>query len=288
MISARRVKMMSLALLMSGGTVVLTQQWLKSAAHQAAVEARSEAPARAASSQTRILVAATGLPAGSVLDAQSVRWQAWPEGVSTAGYLVEGAFQPDRLAGAIVRTGIDAGEPITSSRIALPGDRGTMATVLDPGYRAVTVNVTAASGVAGFVAAGDRVDVVLTRSLGAPGGHDQNMVSETVLTNVRVLAMDQKAAGAKKDTIVPQTATLEVTPKGAEVVALAGELGKLSLSLRSLADTSAPEPARVVTRTASVDGGAPATVRRPPRIAAAAQATVEVVRGDQATKAALR
>ncbi|MDE2486064.1 MAG: Flp pilus assembly protein CpaB, partial [Alphaproteobacteria bacterium] len=247
MLSARRLKFLSLALLMSGGTVVLTQQWLHQAVRKASAEAAAQAGPRGPAAGSQVLVAATALPAGQIIRPGQVRWQPWPAGASTAGYMTQATTRLDQMNGAVVRANVDAGEPLSASRLVQPGDRGFLAAVLKPGYRAVTVNVTAASGVAGFVQPGDHVDLILSRALANTGGGDRRFVSETVLQDVRVLAMDQRGADARtadpqKDVIVPQTATLEVTPKGAEIVAVSSQLGPLSLSLRSLAEPATPVP----------------------------------------------
>jgi pilus assembly protein CpaB len=165
--------------------------------------------------------------------------------------------------------------------------------VLRPGYRAVTVNVSASTGVAGFVLPGDHVDVILSREL--PGtGPQKRFVSETVLSDVRVVGMDQHAGSEKKDVVVPQTATLEVTPKGAEVLTVSGQLGTLTLALRSLANADVPPlEARVVTRTSDSEAvQAPRAVRRaaaapPPPPAAPAGPRIEVIRGGTSSMVAL-
>jgi pilus assembly protein CpaB len=290
LLTARRVKLLSLALLMSGGAVVLTQQWLQGAVRQATAEARAGSGGAAAPvAARRVLVAATALPAGTVLKADHLRWQAWPS-EAAGGYLTDADVRLDQMTGAVVRSGLEAGEPLTRGRVAQPGERGVMAAVLRPGYRAVTVSVTASSAVAGFAVPGDHVDLILSRQAG-----EGRFVSETVLTDVRVLATDQRAAAeAGKDVVVPQTATLEVTPKGAEVVAVVTELGRLSLALRSLAPADGPLPQdRVVTRTFDMEAvqagavrpAAPRPVRAPAPSKAAEPATVQVYRGSQAANA---
>ena len=290
MLTARRVKLLSLALLMSGGAVVLTQQWLQGAVRQAAAEARASSGGTAAPvAARRVLVAATTLPAGTVLKAEHLRWQAWPS-EAASGYLTDADVRLDQMAGAVVRNGLEAGEPLTRGRVAQPGERGVMAAVLRPGHRAVTVNVSASSAVAGFAVPGDHVDLILSRQAG-----EGRFVSETVLTDVRVLATDQRAAAeAGKDVVVPQTATLEVTPKGAEIVAVVTELGRLSLALRSLAPAEGPLPQdRVVTRTSDIEALQAGAVRRPairpPRATAPRTspepAAVQVYRGSQAPSA---
>ncbi|THD80522.1 MAG: Flp pilus assembly protein CpaB [Phenylobacterium sp.] len=300
LLSSRRLKFLSMAILLSGGSVVLTEQWLHQAVSKASFEASSKAAPSAPAAGTQVLVAATALPAGAILKPGQARWQAWPAGSSTAGYLTQANTQLDQMNGAVVRTDVDAGEPLTTARIIQPGDRSFLAAVLRPGYRAITVNVTTSTGVAGFVMPGDHVDLLLSLSAGRPDG-DHSVGSGTVLQDVRVLAMDQRGAETKdskdpkKDAVTPpQTATLEVTPKGAEIVAVAGQMGLLSLSLRSLAEPRTPAPLeRTVTHSTAADalgvGAAKLAQLHPPvrHIAAGAHIpavpTVQVFRGSQSS-----
>jgi pilus assembly protein CpaB len=151
--------------------------------------------------------------------------------------------------GAVVRRPLAIGEPIVDGNLVKPGDRGFLAAVLDPGMRAVSVPVDEASSNAGLIFPGDRVDLILTQTI-EPNGESagSRRVSETVLQDVRIIAMGRELTsegGADGEGGKPaRTATLEATPAAAEKVALVTELGKLSLSLRSLAiaDTSRPAP----------------------------------------------
>jgi pilus assembly protein CpaB len=136
---------------------------------------------------------------------------------------------------------------VTDGRVVKPDDRGFMAAVLTPGSRAISVAVNPTSGISGFVLPGDRVDLVLTHAIksdsgGSGGDKPERHASETILSDLRVLAIGQKIQEAKNgETITAGTATLEVTPKQVEVIAVAIELGKLSLSLRSLGKTEGEE-----------------------------------------------
>lgn len=291
MLSTRRLTFLGLAILLSGASVVLTQQWLQGQLRHARESARAQTAAPAAS---RVLVAAQALPAGTILKAAQVRWQAWPADASTAGYFTSAGTTPEQVAGAVARTDLAPGEPLSAARVVQPGDRSFLAAVLKPGYRAVTVNVAASTGVAGFVFPGDRVDLILSRGVAGSAGAAKRFVSETVLSDVRVVGVDQRVANEKKDVVVPQTATLEVTPKQAEIVTVVGELGKLSLSLRSLATPAdAQPPGNTVTRTWDNEATQVAAPR--PAVAPAAHAarapravaapSVVVIRGSQASSA---
>ena len=134
-----------------------------------------------------------------------------------------------------MREGIHAGQPVTDSAVVKPGESGFLAAVLNPDMRAVSVSINATTGISGFIFPGDRVDVILTMSV--QDRHDAknvNRASETVLENVRVIAVDQTTNDQENEPVLAKTVTLEVTPKQAEVVTLVSELGKISLSLRSI------------------------------------------------------
>ncbi|HST35829.1 MAG TPA: Flp pilus assembly protein CpaB [Allosphingosinicella sp.] len=192
-----------------------------------------------------VLVATRTLPVGTIIEADAFRYQPWPQGLVQTNYFTrtEGGTDPSSLIGTVVRNEITAGQPVTQGALVRPGERGFLAAALGPGMRAVTVAVSATSGVAGFVFPGDRVDLVLTQEV--PGGGDGPPLraSETIIRNIRVLAVDQRLnARDEAGNQVAQTVatiTFEATPKIAEKIAVAQTIGQLSLSLRSLADNNA-------------------------------------------------
>jgi len=188
----------------------------------------------------KVLVAKRALPAGTIITADAMSFQPWPEDLVQDAYFIDGEADINQLMGTVVRHPVTAGEPVTQGSLVSPGDRGFLAAALGPGMRAVTVPVSAKTGVAGFVFPGDRVDLVLTQSARGDDGSSIK-AAETVLRNLRVLATDQQTEQATNDqgkTVVRgfRTVTLEVTPKIAEKVAVAQTLGTLSLALRSIAD----------------------------------------------------
>jgi pilus assembly protein CpaB len=194
-----------------------------------------------------VLVATRTLPIGTIIDAEAFRYQPWPEGLVQPAYYTRGeqGGDPQALIGTVVRNEISAGQPLTQGAIVRPGERGFLAAALGPGMRAVTVGVSATSGVAGFVFPGDRVDLVLTQEVTGSGDDDGPPLraSETIVRNIRVLAVDQRlnardeAGNQVAQTVA--TVTFEATPKIAEKIAVAQTIGQLSLSLRSLADNNA-------------------------------------------------
>ena len=191
-----------------------------------------------------VLVATRAMPVGTIIDAESFRFQPWPEGLVQPAYFIKDQtpVKPQDLIGRVVRNEITAGQPITAGALIKPGERGFLAAALGPGMRAVTVGVSATSSVAGFVFPGDRVDMVLTQEV-AGGEGPPLKVSETIIRNLRVLATDQRMSAQGEDgkPVVQNFAsvTIEATPKIAEKIAVAQTIGQLSLSLRSIADNNA-------------------------------------------------
>ncbi len=193
----------------------------------------------------KVLVARKALPVGTIIDAESLAFQAWPKELVQNAYYTEGAPDADisKLLGTVVRNPITAGQPLTKGALVGPDDRGFLAAALGPGMRAVTVPVTMTSGVAGFIFPGDRVDMVLTQDVQGGGEGPPLKVSETIIRNLRVLATDQRIDGknaeGKTEVKTFASVTLEATPRIAEKIAVAQAMGTLSLSLRSIADNSA-------------------------------------------------
>jgi pilus assembly protein CpaB len=285
----RRILLLFVALLIAATATVLTQRWLG---------ARLAGAAVAAPVTVEVLVAARALDSGSVIGPGALEWAHWPVDAAR-GLKQRGTTNMASFNGAVVRSALLAGEPVTAARLVQPGTRGPMAAVLAPGARAVTISVTPASGMAGFVVPGDRVDLLLTQTLAGGDGRAERHLSQVVLHDVRVLGTDQHGAGGGAGDVAaaaldssagaamlggnadvaapPTTVTLEVSPKGAELVAVAAELGKLSLSLRSLVGgTAAPhgptwdsDASSVLPRRVAV---APAPVAAPPMAVAAAPA----------------
>lgn len=193
----------------------------------------------------KVLVARKALPVGTLIDAESLAYQAWPQELVQGAYYTEGALDSDpaKMIGTVVRNPITAGQPITKGSLVGPNDRGFLAAALGPGMRAVTVPVSATSGVAGFIFPGDRVDMVLTQTVAGGGEGEALKVSETIVRNLRVLATDQridsKNAEGKTEVKTFASVTFEATPRIAEKIAVAQSLGSLSLALRSIADNTA-------------------------------------------------
>ena len=230
--SARRIILIVAALIITVGTAAVARNWVNS--RQAVVQA--PIPAAVPKKGPMVLVAQTNIPTGVFVQPTQLRWTSWPDEVIPPTYFTNEQISMEDLNGAVVRRGFTAGEPIGKGRIIRPGDRGFLAAVLRPGYRAVAIRLNATSGVSGLVFPGDRVDLILTHGVKIPGSEEKkHMVGETFLENVRVLAIDQFLDESDGQPRVGKNATIEITPKQAEIVAVVQEIGPISMALRSLA-----------------------------------------------------
>ncbi|MCP5368605.1 MAG: Flp pilus assembly protein CpaB [Hyphomicrobiales bacterium] len=236
----RTILLLLVAVSAAGLTAFFAKNWLSSerAAMLASMPAKKEVQQTQA---VMVLVADSALLPGTFVKASHLRWQAWPEDGVIDSYFVKGKRSEKDFEGAVVRTAVAVGQPITDALVVHPGERGFLAAVLEPGFRAVSVPVNATSGIAGFVFPGDSVDVILTMRVTEKGNKEKEedavtrYFSETLLEDVRVLAIDQKVENAEGEAKVAKTATLEVDMKQAEKIAIGLEMGNLSLSLRALA-----------------------------------------------------
>lgn len=247
---ARTLILFLVALMLAGGTAALVRSWLaqRAAVAEAAPVLPSLAPRKS------ILIARDEIPRGHIVKPDELGWQPWPEDGLNPAYIQAGTKAIQAFTGSVARASIGKGDPITESKIVTPGSRGFLAAALQPGMRAVSVPVTATSGISGLVFPGDQVDILVSETLttaGANGNGQSVKGAETVLYDVRVLAVDQKLESKSGEAVVAHNVTLEVTPKQAEQIAVADEMGKLSLSLRSLT----PLPPDEVAADSSGDAG---------------------------------
>ena len=226
--SVRNIILILVAVAITAGTGLVARSWINNQ-RQEPVVAALPPPVK----KTYVLVADKNLPTGTLIKENLLTWQAWPDAKLHRSYLIKGESDLEELVGSVVRRAISAGEPVSAGRLVKPGTRGFLAAVLRPGYRAVSLRINATSSISGLVFPGDRVDVILTHTVNA------KRVSETVLTNVRILAIDQQTNDQTQAPKVGKHATFEVTPKQAEMFSVLTDMGKLSLSLRSLAKDQA-------------------------------------------------
>jgi len=189
---------------------------------------------------TRILAARRDINVGERVSASDFYWQSWPEEAVSPGYIVENRGQDaSEFAGAVVRSAIRQGEPVTGRRLVQQGDAGFMSAVLAPGMRAVAVPTSAETGAGGFILPNDRVDVIVSYQQENEETRRREFVAQTVVENARVLAIDQTYADEEGEgTVVGETATLELTSAQARAVSLAVAQGEVTLILRALEDST--------------------------------------------------
>lgn len=190
-----------------------------------------------------VLVAKADLPMGQVVSPGDLQWQVWPSSASTGNFIRKNNRPQaiEDLAGQIVRVPFVTGEPIREAKLVNAKGSGFMAAILPSGMRAVSTQISPETGAGGFILPNDHVDVILTRrdkDADKTGG-GESRTSETVLTNIRVLAIDQNVEEKNgQKVVVGKTATLELTPSQAETLVLSQQIGALSLALRSITDAA--------------------------------------------------
>ncbi len=201
---------------------------------------------------SEVLVATNTMQPGTPLTPDLVHWQEWPKSAVDDSFITQDRTPDlnDVVQGTVVRAPVVAGEPLTNSKIVHANSAGFMAATLEPGMRAVSIAITTESGAGGFILPNDRVDVLATQQVGS-GQHSFH--SRTVLSDVRVLAVDQTAKEDKDQNVVlAKSATLELSPGEATIVEKAQASGTLSLSLRPLVESNAKAAAdRLSTQTES-------------------------------------
>ncbi|MDB5557713.1 MAG: cpaB [Enterovirga sp.] len=197
----------------------------------------------APSKSVQVLVAASDLPVGQVLKPGDMRWQPWPADLApSAATLRDAAPNADKeFEGSLVRQSFLGGEPMRREKLVKADGSGFMSAILPSGMRALAISIDTrgATSAGGFILPNDRVDVLRIyrdEEASKAGGSDVQ-VAETILSNVRVLAIGQNVQERQGERVVTgETATLELSPSQSETLALAQRTGQLSLALRSLAD----------------------------------------------------
>jgi pilus assembly protein CpaB len=250
---SRAVAILAGAVLLSIGCGVVLRHWLPARPDRPVANLAPPAPP-APPAVKPVLVARQAIGRGRVLTAADLQWQAWPTSDIKQPFVVRGTRRMSAFYGFVARRPIAAGEPIGGDSIVNPGDRGALAAALPPGMRAVSVDIREETAASGLVMPGDEVDLLLSLPVPALDRSDgtSHYAVQTILGNVRVLAIDQDIAGRDGQAIIGRTATLEVTPKEAEIVTLAGTMaqnaGNLRLALRSLVRIAAASPAPAAPR----------------------------------------
>ncbi|MBR0737183.1 Flp pilus assembly protein CpaB [Bradyrhizobium liaoningense] len=196
-----------------------------------------------------VLIAKNDIGLGQAVKPEDLQWQTWPAATASNAFIRRDS-RPEaqtQIAGSIARVPLMQGEPIREQKLVRAEGSGFMAAILPSGMRAVSTEISAETGAGGFILPNDRVDIVLTRRLknpdanGATAGNDL-ILSEVILTNIRVLAIDQ--APKEKDgqtAVIGKTVTLELKPDQVATLSAARQGGTLQLALRSIADAKAVE-----------------------------------------------
>jgi pilus assembly protein CpaB len=195
-----------------------------------------------------VLVARSDIGLGQSVTPENLQWQSWPAATASNNF-IRRSERPDatnQIAGSIARAPFIAGEPIREPKLVRANGSGFMAAILPTGMRAISTEISAETGAGGFILPNDRVDVILSKREKNPdrGGPSDVVNSETILSNVRVLAIDQ--APKEKDgqnAVLGKTVTLELKSEQAETLARARQSGTLALALRSIADVNLVENA---------------------------------------------
>jgi len=188
------------------------------------------------------------LPPGHILRPEDLAEVRWANTTPPQSAIIAGSPEADALAGGVTRRAFATGEMVVPGSVITPGERGFLAAIVTPGHRAIAVSVDAVTAAGGLIWPGDRVDIILTQEIRDDGvALSQRVVSETILSDVRILSADQKleqagdagkgVEGAMEPRRVPTTVTVEVTPADAERLTVAATLGRLHLTLRGVAAT---------------------------------------------------
>ncbi|MET4801941.1 Flp pilus assembly protein CpaB [Bradyrhizobium sp. LB11.1] len=196
-----------------------------------------------------VLVAKSDIQLGQAVRAEDLQWQTWPQSTASSAFIRRDS-RPEaqtQIAGSIARVPLMQGEPIREQKLVKADGSGFMAAILPSGMRAVSTEISAETAAGGFILPNDRVDIVLTRRQKNPEGAnstggDDLILSEVILTNIRVLAIDQ--APKEKDgqnAVVGKTVTLELRPDQVATLSASRQGGSLTLALRSIADASASD-----------------------------------------------
>ena len=214
MITRRTTLLLGFSIVLSAAAAFIANSWIKN-------ELNQEASIK--DSMEQVVVASVKIPYGLAIDETHVKLRQVPKGNSPSGAFTE----MESVVGTISRTEIYPGEVIIKDRVVENGGGSTLAAMISPNKRAITVRVNDVVGVAGFLLPGNRVDIISTKK------KNDKVVSDTILRNIKVLAVDQTASTDKNEPIVVRSVTMEMTPGETEEVTAATKQGSLQLTLRN-------------------------------------------------------
>ncbi len=209
---------------------------------EAVPEARAPEPQQPA--KIAVLGAARDIASGTLLQQGDMLWKEIATAELRPGNIVRGQITEAEFVGALTKRDFASGDALTSSDLLKRNDRRFLAATLKPGTRAISIPVDAAQSAYGLIEPGNDVDVILTQSLSdQPGDARRKVVAETILQNIRVIAVDQTLTQGAKASLttpfsteprLPKTVTLELTKQQAETVFVALQLGRLQFSVRAI------------------------------------------------------
>jgi pilus assembly protein CpaB len=238
MITRRTTLLLGFSIVLSAAAAFVANTWIQK-------ELNQEASIK--DSMETVIIASVKIPYGLEIDETHVKTKTVPKGTSPSGAFTE----MESVVGTVSRTEIYPGEVIIKDRVVAHGGGSTLAAMISPNKRAITVRVNDVVGVAGFLLPGNRVDIISTRKKG------KKIVSNTILRNIKVLAVDQTAATDKNEPIVVRSVTMEMSSSETEDVTAATKQGSLQLTLRNpmqekdVKKEVAKKPKKVVKRVAS-------------------------------------
>ncbi len=246
---ARRMRaagLLLVAVLVSVGAGIGLRSWLP---QKRVPQQTGAAPVALPAPTKSVLVARQRVARGGIVKASDIAWQPWPTDRISPSYIVLGTHNAAEFYGFVARVPIAPGEPLSEDKIVSVGEHGSLTAMLRPGMRAVSVGMTPETAAGGLIMPGDQIDVVLTVPVLAadrrdPNDSDSRHGVETVLSDIRVLAVDQELDAHSGRAALGSAVTLETTPKQAEILALSEYLAsfynsKLALSLNSLVPVEA-------------------------------------------------
>lgn len=235
--AASRLIILSVAVAAAGGAGYVAQNMVSTPPPEVVVQSGPQEPAIELSD---VLVLDGDVPMGQVID-DHIKWQSWPSDSINDAFITRAA-EPDaldKLKGSIARVPLYAGEPLRRTKLIGNG-QSFMSSVLPSGMRAIATQISADTSAGGFILPNDYVDVIMTRRSQQGSGAGDGFITETILKNIRVLAIDQTIQEDEegKKVKVGETATLELTPQQAEIITVAQQMAdRLTLALRSITDT---------------------------------------------------
>lgn len=256
MAKKRGIMLIVLSLIMGVGAASIANRWVAS---QIGVADKKEG--------AHVVAAAMEIPYGTKVEARHLKYVEVPEGVSPAGAVT----QIEDVEGSVATVGIARGEILIGDRFARHETGSTLAALVGENMRALTVRVNDVIGVAGFLLPGNRVDVLSARK-----SNDRRAVTETILRNIKVLAVDQSASTERNEPVIVRAVTLEMTPDEAETLVKARTEGDIQLTLRNPLEEE-PEPQPEPEPEVKPPPRKPTVVRRPPP--KPTNTTITVIRG---------